>query len=488
MKLKKTILSFVITIFMVTLSNAVNAPATEVNESNTTEMQVTEADATEMQATETEATGIQETETDTTEMQGTETECEHNYTSEVTTEPTCTTEGRRTFTCSKCKDSYKEPIAVSNHTEVVDKAVAATCMSIGKTAGSHCSVCGKILVEQREIPMLKHSYKTTIKKATASKNGSVTKKCAVCGEINKAGTYTIYRPKTVKLSKTSAVYTGKEIRPSVTVTDSKGKKLAKSKYTVSYKKNKNIGTATVTVTMKGKYYSGKLSRTFTIVPKGTNIVHVDNHSRGKRLLVVWNKQTKQTTGYQIQYATKSNFKNAKTVWIKNGNTTSEEITGLRDNTTYYVRIRTYKTIKVNGKSKKIYSAWSYQCSAKTAEKPVLNTRPVASMWAGPYELYVLHLDDNGYPYFYGKWGGSANMDADHLARTDACIEELERYSREIYVYNGLGALPTIETNNGRTTITSTEHISQFVSWEGVGTHDGIPVVRRYLSYISSDPF
>ena len=35
----------------------------------------------------------------------------HDYTSEVTVEPTCESEGVRTYTCSRCKGSYTEPIA-----------------------------------------------------------------------------------------------------------------------------------------------------------------------------------------------------------------------------------------------------------------------------------------------------------------------------------------------------------------------------------------
>ena len=35
----------------------------------------------------------------------------------------------------------------------------------------------------------------------------------------------------------------------------------------------------------------------------------------------------------------------------------------------------------------------------------------------PYNLYTMAYDNQGYPYFYGKWGGSANMDADNWAKT-----------------------------------------------------------------------
>lgn len=502
MKLKRGIMSFVAAMFLFTIVNTANVLAEEISENNATEWETTES--------------IQMTGNDDEQTSETEVECAHDYTSEITKEPTCLQEGERTFTCRKCEEQYKESIPATGHnvvkdtavaatctreglTEgshcsacgmrivaqnqtpatghnvVKDTAVAATCTRTGKTEGSHCSVCGKILIAQETTPVGAHKYKTTIKKATTSKNGSVTKKCTVCGKTDKAGTYTVYKPKTLKLSNTSVVYTGKAIKPSVTVKDSKGKQINKSNYTVSYKNNKNVGIATVVVTFKGKYYSGKLSKTFTITPKNTDGVWVQNWGKGKTITLAWIKQTKQTTGYQIQYATKSNFKNAKTVWVKQVKTTRKEITGLSDNTKYYVRIRTYKTVKVNGKSKNIYSAWSSKVSDRTVKKPVLNTNPVASIWAGPYELYVLYLDDRGYPYYYGKWGGSANMDADHYARTEACSKEIVRYMQELAIYNGEYS---ISTSNGVTTTTFSKMTS--ITWEYIGIYDGISVVRRYV--------
>ena len=44
------------------------------------------------------------------------------------------------------------------HTEVVDKAVAATCTTTGKTQGKHCSVCNKVTVAQKTVAALGHSW------------------------------------------------------------------------------------------------------------------------------------------------------------------------------------------------------------------------------------------------------------------------------------------------------------------------------------------
>lgn len=48
----------------------------------------------------------------------------------------------------------------------------------------------------------------------------------------------------------------------------------------------------------------------------------------------------------------------KTVTISKNSTTSSKITKLTSKKTYYIRIRTYKTVKYGGKSVKLYSAWS----------------------------------------------------------------------------------------------------------------------------------
>ena len=209
-----------------------------------------------------------------------------------------------------------------------------------------------------------HSYQvTSTVKANATKNanGKITRKCSVCG---KTTTSTLYAPKTVTLSAASYTYDGKAKKPSVTVKDSKGNKIGSQYYTVSYPSGrKNVGKYTVKVTFKGNYIGSK-SATFVIKPKGTSVSKVTAAKKGFK--VTWKKQATQTTGYEVQYSTASNFKKGnKTVTVSKNKTTSKSVSKLSAKKKYYVRVRTYKTVKVNGKNVKLYSGWSKAKSVTT---------------------------------------------------------------------------------------------------------------------------
>ena len=186
----------------------------------------------------------------------------------------------------------------------------------------------------------------------AQKNGFIFKTTGGTTELTSKNT-------TVKLSKTSFSFDGKAQKPTVKVLDTKGRTLKKSNYTVTYSNNVKVGKATATITFKGKY-SGTIKKTFTIKPAKTTITGTSRKSDSVTL--TWKKQKKEVSGYQIQYATDRKFtKNAKTVTSKGIKKSSKKISGLSKKTTYYFRVRTYKT--VNGK--KYYSGWSKIETVKT---------------------------------------------------------------------------------------------------------------------------
>lgn len=169
-------------------------------------------------------------------------------------------------------------------------------------------------------------------------------------------------PEKVMLSSASYTYDGKVKQPTVSVKDSNGKTISASDYVVSYLGGcKNVGRYTVKVDFKGSY-TGSMTKTFDIKPKKTAISKVVPGK--KRLTVKWKKQMKQTSGYQIQYSTNKKFKKGNhTVFVNKNKTTQRKIIKLKAKKKYYVRIRTYKAVKINGNPTKIYSNWSKAKSA-----------------------------------------------------------------------------------------------------------------------------
>jgi len=79
-----------------------------------------------------------------------------------TTAATCEEDGATVYTATvqfngaTYTDTQTEVIAATGHTVVIDAAVAATYVSTGLTEGSHCSVCGKVLMEQEVVPVLEY--------------------------------------------------------------------------------------------------------------------------------------------------------------------------------------------------------------------------------------------------------------------------------------------------------------------------------------------
>lgn len=302
----------------------------------------------------------------------------HNLTKVNALAPTCTTAGNiEYFKCVACGKLFSDANATTETTAAavivnatghaitkVD-AVAPTCTTAGNTEYFKCSTCGKFYSDAAAtteiaqnswvVAATGHNFESKTVKAS-SKDGYTANVCSICNEVTDK--VVIKAIKGATLSATSFVYNGKAIKPSVTVKDKANKKIASKYYTVTYKNNKNIGKATVKITFKGNY-KGSITKTFKIVPASTKITKI---TKGKKALQIkWNKQIKETTGYQIEYSTNKNFKNAKSVTVSKNTNTSKTIKSLHSKTKYYVRIRTYKTV---GKTKYV-SAWSSVKSATT---------------------------------------------------------------------------------------------------------------------------
>ena len=266
--------------------------------------------------------------------------------------------------CDTC-GYYKTVPHTHNLTLVAAKA--ATCTEGGKEAYYKCEGCGKFyedvlgtkeitdLASWGNIAKIAHTTKQTVTKATPTANGKIVNYCSVCKKT--LSTTVIPKASSIKLKATSLTYNGKVRTPKVIVKDRTGKTLVKNTdYTVSYAKGrKYVGKYAVKITFKGKY-SGTKTLYFTIKPKATSISSLKAGS--KKFTVKWKKQATQTTGYQVQYSASSKFSKAKTVTVGKNTTVSKNISKLSGKKKYYVRVRTYKTVKINGKSIRIYSGWS----------------------------------------------------------------------------------------------------------------------------------
>ena len=163
------------------------------------------------------------------------------------------------------------------------------------------------------------------------------------------------------LNRAEIRFTGTVQRPTVTVTDIYGNSLTyKKDFTVDYSNwnSTNVGRYTITINMQGNY-SGSFTYPYYINPRPVSFL---SSSQGgfkginRGFILTWNKQANQTTGYQLQFATKRDFSNAATVWINNPETTSCTITGRAAETRYYVRIRPYTQTD----SGTFFGEWDYE--------------------------------------------------------------------------------------------------------------------------------
>ena len=121
---------------------------------------------------------------------------------------------------------------------------------------------------------------------------------------------------------------------------------------------KGTGIATITVKATASGYNAKtLKVTVKVSPSKASAPSLKT-LRGRKLKVSW-KRDGRATGYQVQYCTSRAFKKGvKTITISKNKTVTKTIPKLTKGKRYYVRVRAYKSVKVNKKTQKLYGAWS----------------------------------------------------------------------------------------------------------------------------------
>lgn len=97
---------------------------------------------------------------------------------------TCTVEGIERRYCD-CGAWEERTVSMLPHSPVIDAAQAPTCTQVGHTEGTHCEICGKVLVESGEIEPLGHAPENLpIQEPSCTETGlSPEIRCSRCQEI-----------------------------------------------------------------------------------------------------------------------------------------------------------------------------------------------------------------------------------------------------------------------------------------------------------------
>ena len=134
-------------------------------------------------------------------------------------------------------------------------------------------------------------------------------------------------------------YTGRWVKPNVTLKVGKVKLKKNRDYTLVYRNNLQIGKASVVIRGMGNF-TGKKTITFKIVPQTPKIQKL---KKNKKSFVVTYSSGKMVHGYRMEVSTASSFAAKKTQkYILNGN--RFEACGLKKGT-YYIRVKAYYSKK-----------------------------------------------------------------------------------------------------------------------------------------------
>ncbi len=338
---------------------------------------------------------------------------EHEFTSKITTAPTCTKEGVKTFTC-ECGYTYTAVVPATGHKEVVIPAVAPTYITVGKTEGKKCSVCGTVTVAQKDVAKL------TLATPVVTVKNSATGVKVTWKAVDGAENYKVYRK---TYSTKTKKYGSWKTCGTVTTTsyvDTKAKSGTKYIYTVKAL-NSDAKSA----------YKSSSSILFLSQPT----VKIANASTGVK--VSWNKTT-GATGYKIYRAEYVNgkwtgWKSVKT--IDKGSTVSWTDKSAKCGVKYKYTVKA-----VNGKTASNYKSSSsllYLAQPTVTVKAVSNGVKVdwtQSTGATSYKIY--RSEYNTKTKKWSSWKGLKTAKSTSKSYTDKSAKKGVKYRYTVKAVNG----------------------------------------------------
>ena len=292
---------------------------------------------------------------------------DHAYITAITP-PTCTLPGYTSYTCSE--DGFsKNGSSVPALGHSYENGICVRC-GLGDDLANAVIEAGTMLYTGKPvIPAVKVSfgdtlllqdvdYTVTVENNTNIGTASLTV-CAANGSIWH-GQQTVsfqIQPRPVGTASVTPIadktYDGNTKTPPI-ILHYNGQVLRNGiDYTVTYSKNRAVGTASAVVNGIGNY-TGQRTVTFQILPPrvtGTSLTAGEN--AGRAVLTWKGLQGLSLNGYQIQYAATSAFSGAKSLTVSAGKTQAA-LSALPSGKPIYVRIRAWVTVS----GVRYYSEWS----------------------------------------------------------------------------------------------------------------------------------
>lgn len=260
---------------------------------------------------------------------------------------------------------------------------------------------------------------------------------------------------TVELGYTTTIFDGSDKKPTVTVKEGSNTLAASTDYMVSYSNNRNVGTATVTVTGQG-HYAGIKTATFAITPKAladgmltlSSTSFTFNGTNQKPVVTITDGGIIEESDYNLTNA------------------------GGVNAGTYHVVVSANSTGNYSGSIDKTFTIGQLDISSATLTLNTLDSYVYDGLVKEPGVKEIkfsdgLTVSADGYSVAYinnlnvgeatviitGKVNYTGTKIASFTITPQSITEDMILLSNELYVYNGNVQKPDVIVMSGATTLT-----------------------------------